>query len=542
MIFPIMTGQTVTHLKRLAAAIGEDPKTLPGWEEFGQVMFEKEYLPASIALKIELDHLTPLVNAFDQACICQFSLHQNDLSSPNQNPLLLDVKRDIKQSDIDNFRNQIRDLENIYFYFRLDKHRLLKDNNISAENCSFYLYFFPESLTLFLKGESTVGEVCNVHASFKELEDNLWPQGIARKAVILALGHDIWLNGPYFGLIGGRYLDRWQETIPQEPPDFGRLDTIYDNCRAAVAWDDRWITHLTPPRLKVKGEWDVGDPMVDALRTHLLNLIVLFTANRTAGGDDDWSVTYSDSDYTQAMLLLSPAQKQIDSQNLDNIDHFYEVFKWAYDSEWPRDRIPFVQSVVAQELMRKVATEAYQVLLIRARVIRENLDRRWSQFVHQKLREYAAEERQLEEFVAKTADAFSEQVSAMIKAVSDTMLAAIATLLGSFIAAGFGGDEFNAGIFTVGMVAYSLYVLAFPLLYSMGNQWTRYKALEESMNANLDRFNEQLGTDEVKKLVGARLDKSKQRFIYWFWATVAVYAVAVIIGLEIAFLVPRIVP
>ncbi|MGD2077814.1 MAG: hypothetical protein PVH18_05500, partial [Chloroflexota bacterium] len=167
--------------------------------------------------------------------------------------------------------------------------------------------------------------------------------------------------------------------------------------------------------------------------------------------------------------------------------------------------------------------------------------RRLAQFIREKEQAFSAEERALQDFAASTADAFSRQVSQMIKAVSDTMLAAIAALLGSFIAAGFGQNTFDAQIFTIGMVVYSLYVLLFPLLYNMGNQWIQYKTLEDSVDASYQRFANKLGDDRARDLAGKLIQRSRRRFRRWFILTVAVYLFAIVAGLAAAFWVPQIV-
>jgi hypothetical protein len=534
-----LLNQAIPSLHKFAQIIGEDPVTVVSWEEFDQIFFETQHFQASKATSIKLSQLMPLVNVFGEALTCQFSLHKKDLKSPDEYPVVLDVKQGINQSEITHFRQRIQTCQSLYFYFQIDKECLLKNLSISAQNCAFYLYFFPKALIHFLRGETTNGIPCNVQESLRVLEDNLWPENLNRKAVLLVLDWDIHVNGKYLAVIGGIHLLQWQEVIPTVAPDFERLNSIYDDCRESVAWDERWVMYLTPPRLRLDQSGDLGDPIVSALQIHLLNLIVLFTANRTSGSEKEWCGTYADSICSKDMLLLSPAQKELESQILAHIDSLYEIFTWAYDSEWPRDRIPFVQSAISQELMHRPESDVYKSLLDKSETILTSLDRRWRQFIHQRIQTYSAEERELEDFVIKTVDAFAERVTTMVKAVSDTMLAAIAALFGSFIAAGFGSDNFNIFIFSIGMIAYSLYVLAFPLIYSMSNQWTYYKALQESMQAGLERFTDELGEDNVSDIVGNRLAQSNRRFKLWFFITIAVYFVAIILGLLSTTLVPK---
>ena len=537
-----MFSQAVPSLEDFARLVDVDPSTVAGWEEFDQIFYEHIDFPTSVALKIELAHLLPLVGEFGSALTCQFLLHTEDLDLPGDDPVVLDVRPGIDQAAINRFRQRIQGYQALYFFLRIDKSRLLAERGIHDPACAFYLYFFSSALTHFLRSETPSGLPCDVQESLRVLEDSLWPGNLKRKAVILVLDQDLLFEGRYLALMGGSNLPQWRDAIPEVAPDFERLNSIYEACRESIAWDERWVRHLTPPQLHIESHGDTDNPIVAALHMQLLNLIILFLANRTAGRDDDWCVTFSDAQYTKEMFLHSPARKEVETRVLKHVHAMYEVFKWAYDSDWPQDRIPFVQSAIAEELMRGPSADAYTMLLEKSEMILANLDRRWRQFIRQKIQTYTAEAREMEGYVVKTVDAFAERVTAMVKAVSDTMLAAIAALFGSFIAAGFGTEDFSVFIFSLGMIAYSLYVLAFPLLYSMSNQWTQYKALQESMQTWLKRFREQLEADDIHKIIGDRLEHSDRRFKRWFYITISVYVLAILLGLAAAYLVPMLFP
>ncbi|PXF55056.1 MAG: hypothetical protein C4B59_17600 [Candidatus Methanogaster sp.] len=125
----------------------------------------------------------------------------------------------------------------------------------------------------------------------------------------------------------------------------------------------------------------------------------------------------------------------------------------------------------------------------------------------------------------------------MIKSLSDAMLAAVAVLLGSFIAALF-KDEFNPTIFTIGMVAYAVYVLIFPLFYNMRHQWERYQVLLDNFEERQLRFEDRLYQEKVSTIVGTQVTGSQRRFKRWFWATCAAYMVVIILAVVAALCVP----
>jgi len=72
----------------------------------------------------------------------------------------------------------------------------------------------------------------------------------------------------------------------------------------------------------------------------------------------------------------------------------------------------------------------------------------------------------LKNYVADSIYSLSDQISIMLKSLSDTMFTAIGIVLASFIGALF-KDKFDPNIFRIGLVTYGFYVLIFPLIYNI---------------------------------------------------------------------------
>lgn len=539
--------ESAETLVRWAGLLGFDRAAVAGWEQFGRIYYEDPELETERVLQLTAENLSELAGCFGRALTCRFSQHEEDRGNMEQLPAVLEVRPGLGAAELARFKEQVADTVQIAFLLRIDKGQMLAGAGFSAENCNLYLYLFPEALDRFLGLTAPAGTPRLAMLNLQALEKGLWPGDDRRKAVLLLPGRDVWLDGDYLALVGGPQLAHWRQVVPVGGPDAGRPDTLYQQRLESATWDDKWLDYMTPAHLHVSvpeamaPEAGVRDPLQDALNQHLVNLIILYTANRTEIYEGQWRSTYADGNRLARVLLRSPAELAIDPQRLTQAGALYELFSWAYDSRWPTQQISFLQRSVTQELARKPAAFAYDTLLSQAGSMFEDLDRRWDSFIAHKFEAYTAEERALEDYVNETVDAFAGQVSAMIKSVSDTMLAAIAALLGSFIAAGFGQNQFDETVFSVGMVVYALYVLAFPLAYNMSNQWTRYRALEESVGANRDRFIGQLGEERVDELVEGRLARSQRRFRLWFAVTVGVYLVAIALGLAASAVVPDLV-
>jgi hypothetical protein len=536
------TTNLADTLQQLASALGLDQKSAIAWETADKLTYENANFDAERAANLDLPRIAFLLQPFRSVVRCRFYLPFSELADPEEEQHLLDiVQKGSNPTALDTFRQRIVG-RRLVFDFQLDKRALLKGFNIKAPNAHLILYIFPEALFRFLSGRTTAGKPTDARIGLQALEQVLWPPSQRRKILLLVPAQEVALDGTYLAVAGGSAMVDLAKFSLAEPPDYDHLRTIYDQCRETVTWDESWLRRLTPPHLHVvaQGAETAGAAdLADALRGHLVNLSLLYTANRTAEQPRGFVATYWDSQ-TRADMILSPPDDQSLEQPLKaRVGLLYKAFRWAYESKWPRDRISFVQSTIAQELIRQPTKNAYQILANAGKTILNSLERRWDQFVRHTLAEYSEEKLALDKYAGETADTFAEQVAEMIKSVSDTMLAAIAALLGSFLAAGFNQNTFNSQIFTIGMAVYAVYVLLFPLAYNMSSQWLRYKALEDRITAILAGFRGDLGNTPVDTIEARWIKPGRKRFRRWFALTVAVYLLAIIFGLAAAFIVPQ---
>ena len=539
MITIVSLQRTADALLDLGALFGCDPAEVRSWEHLSQVTFESRKFPTHIACAWTLDQLKPIAESLTPGFSCKLYLYDPlDPEVDSETPVL-EISKETTNSDLDHFCQKSDGYDHVQLIMRFNKSELLKERDITARNCQISAILFPETLHRIFNTSESGDQTLTVLQVLISLEKGLWPVNVVNKAVILVLGQDVFIDGPYLALVGGKYLPDWKKVEPTESPDFGRLRAIYKFARDCVIWDNRWLDHLTPAHFELVKCQPENGAILAALRHLQLSLIIHFTANRTRTNGDGYQAIYSDSRNTFPIDLRSPAQPPfIENQIMEHWDAVYDVFEWAYGNKWVVQRVPFIQTVVAQELSSRSNEDQYNALIMAAPSTLTNIERRWDHIVEQKLEVYTTEERELEEFVTEQINVFSNQVSEIIKSLSDTMLAAIAALLGSFIAAGFGKDEFDPLIFTIGMLVYSLYVMIFPLLYNMTNQWTRYKSLEENLDTSLKRYQLQLSQDRMEQIVGDRLVISQKRFRLWFFGTVIIYLVAITLGIATAILIP----
>ena len=533
-------------LLRIAQALGSELSAVPSWEYLETIAFDTSTYEIEQALTLDIPALHALLHELNIEVTCYFALHEQCLAD-DEDEIVLNIFRDgHKPDEVNRFRERILPCDELIFVFTLEKSELVRLYNLEASHTHVFLFLFKEAILDYFGRPQEWSSARSTQDCLRDLERGLWPGDRTEKIIILTQALPLFLDGPYLAFAGGELLHRWRELSPTTAPDMERLNKLYNNGRELVKWDRQWVQRLTPYHLDLHAGQEFAVAANPTARTlhallqqHLLNLCVLFTANHTIQKKREWVAGYWDAENRVEMPSAPTADASIPVKSLDKAPGLLQAVRWVYTSQWPRDRIYFLQSAVTQEVRLRPTIDSNQVLLDEIETIHTGMERRLAQFVRDKEHAFSAAERALQTFSIETAESFSRQTSEIIKAVSETMLAAIAALLGSFIAAGFDNNSFDARIFTVGMVVYALYVLFFPLLYNMSNQWSRFHALAENVDAGYGRFSDKLGSDRAQELAGERITGSKRRFQVWFYLTVVVYILAIIGGLVAAFLVPQ---
>jgi hypothetical protein len=510
------SGALVTFGKQL----GISKETWAENEELGKLTYNEPYFDRIKAINLTLNQIVPLVDAYGDALVCRFTVGDYPV---------LEIAPGISDENLEELRNQTRHISTLAFELRLDKSKLVeKLTDGTPHNCRMFLYLFPEALERFLTCE------------LKSLERSLWGTEITDKIMILVPKHEIWLTGPYLAVLGGEQIENWRKEVPPEPLNIERVKKMYQTCRENLKWQESWLKHLTPLHIKIEGRAPLKDPIDNALKVHLVNSIILYTAEKTTGNTDkpEFS-TYTGTSQKVDVTLANPKEHLIEEREA-GIRSFLNILDFAYQTGWPADRISFIQISMVQHLYAAGPDVRYRLLLHTAVNIYNGLNWNWRAFIEGKVDAYMAEVRALEDYIASTSQAFADQIEAMIKSLSDTMLAAVGVLLGSFIAALF-QNSFNQTIFIIGMAVYAAYVFIFPLVYNMSYQWHRYKTIDKEFIVRHHRFEERLHPDKVKEIMGTNITESEHSFKSWFIATLLAYIIVIILAIYAAIEVPVII-
>ncbi len=486
-------------------------------EDLHRLTYREPAFDCQRASALTLEKISPIVESYGEALTCRFLL--GDLP-------VLDLNRAVTDRDLELFRQQTKHSNTVVLDLQLDKAQLVDQWLQPPPSTRIFLYLFPDALERFIQSD------------LARLEKMLWGTQPATKTILLVPEREIWLDGPHLAILGGDRIPDWQTAVPERPPDLETIIRIYETGQEQLKWQEVWLQHLTPLTLKFETQDTSEDPILNALRVHQVNAILLYTADQTRFTAERGMVaTFAGANQRADLAFAHPADP-LQPDEADGAALLLALFEWAYHPKWAADRLQLVQIGMAQALSAADPVVRYRLMLLNAANLLEGIRWQWKAFIQGKVEAYTAGVRALEEAVAQTVEAYSDQISSMIKSLSDTMLAAVAALLGSIIASLF-RDTFNQTIFVIGMMVYAGYVLIFPLFYNMLNRWGRFQNLTAGFEHRRSHFEDVLFRERVQEIVGNQIDSSRAGFKRWFWLTLLAYLIVISLALTATMLVPE---
>jgi hypothetical protein len=521
---PAKPLQTLSAVLRMDAAVWESR------EELEQIRIPSISIQTERAAQLELEHFSPLIEAYGAALHFRFLLGEE---------IVLEVDQTIDENKITNFRQAITGAREIHFSFQLDKSQLatLWFGELFS-HCDFsnrlILYLYPNRLERFL-----------IKSNLKLIEERFWDDHWQERIVFLVPGMDVFIYGGHLLLLGGKFLnDPPAQIFDNKLVERSELQRIQAECQDTLKWQALMSVSLTPWHLYLSEAQNHESRILNGIRVHFTNLALMYTADRTIlhmqnQNKSSYQSTYSTSQQSIEIDLPTPEEIDISTTPQKNYDALLQMIQWAYDPDWkPSDRLAIVQLTIVDALRGSDPAHRYRLLVENAPTILENINWHWKAFAEEKIEGYWDQVRDLENYVSDTVNNFSDQISNVVSKLTETVLAAVAVLLGSFIAALF-QEKFNPTVFRIGLISYVLYVLFFPLIYNMRHQWETYQAVIEEFKGRKHRFEKRLPKEKVEEIVGESLiDENKQRFKRWFWYSVGIYIALIILAIIAGIFIP----
>lgn len=521
-------NQLAIPLLKFWTQIDLDKESLVNHEELDIIDYYSDEFDSQKLNRIQLSNLTDLVKTYGDAFTGSFTFTSD----------ILEIDSFLDEQKFNKFKETVSKTSIIGFRFELNKNHLVE--KIKQQLSTPSEINFRSKIFLYLFVESLKNKLCR--SSFEDLESTFWGTEEDCKVILLIPEHEIYLNGAYLSILGGNKLHKLNDALTNEIPNQEKIKSMYERCQELVRWKRIDIKYLTPLHFKVQREATQNDPIARVIFLYQAKMIVLYTADQTVvSHEGQYIATYSGEKQRKKIIILDEIPNITNEEIYTGSSKLLDRVEGIYSSLTKEDEISLFQLVVMRALQITEASECYRLLLLKADHIVSEIRWLWKTFAEGKIDGYISQVKALEDYVANVIQSFSNQVSSMVKSLSDTMLAAVGVALGSFIAALF-KDGFNPTIFRIGIIAYGFYVLMFPLMFNMFYQQRYFNILRKNVEGRLNRFKLILDPSKVKKIVSDDyLKELEDRFYGWFKLIGVTYVVVFILALVAAIFVPKIV-
>ena len=371
-------------------------------------------------------------------------------------------------------------------------------------------------------------------------EEEVWSHAPA-PMVIGLLDTDVNLRGDHLSVIGGAWLQEVRNAAA-DPPSVLDVEGIVASRDMHVGWNTRWVRALTPWHFRVTGT--CADVALDGLlRAQVVKLAVLFTCDRArirplGALPGEILAEYRGREHVAIVPIDEGTPLQCSDAETAAIVHAVD---WCYQSrgtagqpDWVSDRLAFLQTRVAQALEPHPAPDRLSIFATAMPYLFEGIKWHWKAFIEGKVGEYLDRVQQIENVVSDTVSTFADRTASLTKGLTDNILAAVAVLVASFIAAAV-RTPFNPTLFRVGVLSYGVYVLIFPGAIGLFASASSLGRARTDFDARIKTFNETLYPEKVADIVDGRVDSAQSTYHRWLGFVGAVYlAVAIACGVASA--------
>lgn len=441
----------------------------------------------------------------------------------------LSITPGLQAVDIASFRMRVATSPDIEVAVRVDK-PMLVERLFGAASAGAVVFVFAAAFERELR------------SGLAALATGVWAAHPGR-LVVLIFDSDVDLHGPCLHVLGGASLPAQLDVSTLTAVAPAALERVARLRERLVGWNEPFGGAITPWHFAAAGTSPKS--LRAALDARLLDLTLLYTCDRArrvaAEPTAPIGAEFRGRDHVSMVTFDERDVVEIDDVERETLlsatDWVYELHAIVQERpDWSPDRLPFLQTRVAQ-VLEGSSGDRRLAFVRELPTILEGVGWMWKAFIEEKVSSYLDDVKGLEEVVTDTTDKLSASIGDLAKSLSDTMLAAVAVLIGTFIAAAFDAP-FNARLFRVGVIAYGVYVLLFPGAVGLFAAWRQRCRAEESFTYRRHSFETALGVDRVTAIVGQRINSITRSFKKTLAAVAAVYLLLVAGAVFAAVVVP----
>ena len=365
-------------------------------------------------------------------------------------------------------------------------------------------------------------------------ESEVWTHAPA-PLVLGVADADIKLTGPLLSVLGGTHLGGVEAAACAALPDGDAFAEVIAARDRHIGWDTPWVRGLTPWHFELTGTCEHME-LHRVLRAQLLKLAVLFTCDRArTHGSGPTPVIRAEYRGREHVAVIPIDERAGVDATADEVAAMLRATDWCYrragtaEPDWVSDRLPFIQTRVAQTLEPHPEEARLAALAHAMPYLLEGIEWHWKAFIEGKVGEYLAGVQQVETIVAETVTSFADRSASLAKSLSDSILAAVAVLIGSFIAAAF-KEPFDETLFRIGVRTYAVYVILFPGVVGLFAAHGSLQVARAGFDARMTRFKEAIYSAKVDDIVGNRVSDAQRSVYRWLGMAAVTYTIVGLIA------------
>ncbi len=296
-----------------------------------------------------------------------------------------------------------------------------------------------------------------------------------------------------------------------------QLTRFYADDASRPGWMGFKLKNLTP--LHFIGIWssDRSDKVAATTTKYLLDLCILFTANRTSYDEQTYTFQSFFSNSDRTVKLQFDRQQNASRPEIK----LTELADWISSGK-DQDRLTIFQTTCARMIASEDPTTAYNLFANSLAKIYAEACWHYRVFVDEKVDKHFEDIQKLSSYVAETSKKISENIDLVTKSVTDALLATIGVLVVTVLAALIKNDA-STSIFMISLRVYAVY-LAFYSLYRMGSLWHGYVLTKKDAQEYAATYELKLGKDKIAQITKP-IERRKTQFQIWYCGTFVLYVV-----------------
>lgn len=393
----------------------------------------------------------------------------------------------------------------------LDKDRLLPQLHDGVRTV---LVLFHEALERLLTSLEGVAELLDADAP----------------TLVVLPDDDLHEVGGILGVVGGAHADQPPVLFTAAAPEIRQA--LAEERAELVTWQQPWPGWLTPRHLlTVPGaQADAGRPAgaVAALLTRQVVVVALLSlADR---------VLVAEGAPGRILCEFRGAEQQVEvpvplahDLPVSAREPLVALVEWCYsgpagaaDASWATDRLPLVRDRVVRRLATVARERRAHEFAGAGGELLDEAKWRWQAIAERRSAALVGEVREAEQLVGASVQSVADQIGALTRSVTETVLAGVGTLLASVVAAAF-APEFDAGLFRFVVIAYAVYLLVFPGMLGSLGAWRRFERVSQTWDESSRRLLALLPLDRRDEMRLDRVDAVRCEFWWWLRGSVALY-------------------